>query len=60
MSLLDEAKKNIIRWHQQQAFPEELKQLKNTYMQKGKQLKKKSGINNRESRRKIEKVKSSF
>ena len=46
VSLLDEAKKNIIRWHQQQAFPEEIKQLKNTYMQKEKQLKKKSGIYN--------------
>ena len=46
MSLLDEAKKNIIRWHQQQAFPKEIKQLKNTYMQKEKQLRKKSGIYN--------------
>ena len=46
MSLLDKAKKNIIRWHQQQAFPEEIKQLKNSYMQKEKQLTKKSGIYN--------------
>ena len=46
MSLLDEAKKDIIRWHQQQAFPEEIKQLKNSYMQKEKQLTKKSGIYN--------------
>ena len=46
MSLLDEAKKNIIRWHQQQAFPKEIKQLKNIYMQKEKQLRKKSGIYN--------------
>ena len=46
VSLLDEAKKNIIRWHQQQAFPEEIKQLKNIYMLKEKQLKKKSGIYN--------------
>ena len=46
VSLLDEAKKNIIRWHQQQAFPKEIKQLKNTYMQKEKQLRKKSGIYN--------------
>ena len=46
VSSLDEAKKNIIRWHQQQAFPEEIKQLKNTYIQKEKQLKKKSGIYN--------------
>ena len=44
MSLLDEAKKNIIRWHQQQAFSEEITQLKNTHMEKEKQLKKKSGI----------------
>ena len=43
--LLDEAKKNIIRWHQH-AFLEEIKQLENTYMQKKKQLKKKSGIYN--------------
>ena len=43
--LLDEAKKNTIRWHQQ-AFLEEIKQLENTYMQKKKQLKKKSGIYN--------------
>ena len=43
---LDEAKKNIIRWHQQQAFPEEIKQLRNTYMQKEKQIKKKRGIYN--------------
>ena len=41
VSLLDEAKKNIIRWHQHQAFPEEIKQLKNTDMHKKKQLKKK-------------------
>ena len=46
VSLLDEAKKNIIRWHQQQAFPEEIKQLKNNYMQKEKQRRKKSGIYN--------------
>ena len=46
VSLLDEAKKNIIRWHQQQAFSEEIKQLKNTHMQKEKQLKKNSGIYN--------------
>ena len=45
MYLLDEAKKNIIRWHQH-AFLEEIKQLENTYMQKKKQLKKKSGIYN--------------
>ena len=38
--------KNIIRWHQQQALSEEIKQLKNTYMQKEKHLKKKSGIYN--------------
>ena len=42
--LLDEAKKNIIRWYQGQTFPEEIKLLKNTYMQKERQLKKKSGI----------------
>ena len=46
VSLLDEAKKNIIRWHQQQAFSEEIKQLKNTHIQKEKQLKKNSGIYN--------------
>ena len=46
MSLLDKAKKNIIRWHQQQAFPEEIKQLKNSYMQKEKQLTNKRGIYN--------------
>ena len=46
VSLLHEAKKNFIRWHQQQAFSEEIKQLKNTHMQKEKQLKKKSGIYN--------------
>ena len=39
-------KKNIIRWHQQQTFTEEIKQLKNTLMQKEKQLKKKSGTYN--------------
>ena len=31
VSLLDEPKNNI-RWHQQQAFSEEIKQLKNNYM----------------------------
>ena len=46
VSLLDEAKRNIVRWHQQQAFSEEIKQLKNTHMQKEKQLKKNSGIYN--------------
>ena len=44
--MLDEAKKNTIRWHQQQAFSEEIKQLKNTYMQKEKHLKKQSRIYN--------------
>ena len=39
-------KKNIFRWHQQQAFSEEIKQLENTHTQKEKQLKKNSGICN--------------
>ena len=34
----------VIRWHEQQAFSEEIKQLKNTHKQKEKQLNKKSGI----------------
>ena len=46
VSLLDEARKQIVRWHQQKACSEEIEQLRNTGVSNQKQLRKKSGIYN--------------
>ena len=46
VSVLDKARKQIVRWHQQKVFSEDIEQLRNTGVSNQKQLWKKSGIYN--------------